>query len=271
MQSFAKKLQDYSGRLILNWTFALQEKLSEHIASLPSESQFADPEAISVQILKPADRMMEQMWFNIMSNLTGELRRNVELSFSALVRQIKQIENTHNVKLKLEELNFSKLEKPPPFPPQATIPSSIKPVTVSALKERDVGIEWALQFQRNTEAEVSKLTMKNFAKAQKGCCMRVERFQNEERKKIKHSRQLLETKQEEMEGLNQKAYQLETVHQQLLVAREEFQMADEETVEVKKVKLEDGKTSGTSSQCHVFSQVMLLLNIVVLAAYILLL
>jgi len=56
-----------------------------------------------------------------------------------------------------------------------------------------------------------------------------------------------------MESLNQKVYQLETVHQQLLVAREEFQMAEEETVEVKKVKPEDRKTSGTSSQCHVFS------------------
>ena len=96
-------------------------------------------------------------------------------------------------------------------------------------------------------------------------------IQNEELNKIKHSRQLLETKQEEMESLKQKAYQLQTVYWQLHAAREEFQMADEETVEVKKVKLEDRKTSGASSQCHVFSQVMLLLNIVVLAAYILLL
>jgi len=255
----------------LNWTFALQEELSEHIASLPSESQFADPEAISDQILKPADRMMEQTWFSIMSNLTGELSRNVKLLFSSLERRVKHIENTYNVKLKLEELNFDKLEKPPLFLPQATIPSSIKPITVSALKERDVGIEWALQFRRNTEGEVSKLTIKNFAKAQKGCHTRVERIRNQELKRIEHLRQVLEMKQEEVESLNRKAYQLETVHRQLLVAREEFQMAEEETVEVKKVKLEDRKTSGTSSQCHVFSQVTLLLNIVVLAAYILLL
>ena len=74
-----------------------------------------------------------------------------------------------------------------------------------------------------------------------------------------------------MESLNQKVYQLETVHWQLLVARDEFQMAEEETVEVKIVKPEDRKTSGTSSQCHVFSQVMLLLNVIFFAAYVLLL
>ena len=187
MQNFVKELEDYSGRLILNWTFALQEKLSEHIASLTSERQFADPEDISDQILKPADRMMEQTWISIMSNLTGELRRNVKLLFSSLERRVKHIENTHNVKLKLEELN-DRLEKPPPFPPQATIPSSIKPITVSALKERDIGIEWAIQFRRNTEAEVSKLTIKNFAMAQKDCRTRVERIRNNELKKIKHSR-----------------------------------------------------------------------------------
>jgi len=183
MQNFVKDLEDYSGRLILNWTFALQEKLSEHIASLTSESQFADQEDISDQILKPANRMMEQTWISIMSNLTGELRRNVELLFSSLERGLKHIENTHNVKLKLEELNFDKLEKPPPFLSQATIPSSIKPITVSAIKERDIGIEWALQFRRNTEAEVSKLTIKNFAMAQKDCRTHVERIRNKELKK----------------------------------------------------------------------------------------
>ena len=235
--------------------------------SLQSESQFADPE----EILKPANRMMEQTWLSIMSNLTGELRRNVELLFSALDRRIKHIENTHNVKLKLEVFDFGKLKKPPPFLPRAKIPSSIKPKTVSALMEGDIGTDWAIQFRKNTEAEVSKLTMINFAMAQKDCRTHVERIRNKELKKIKHSKQELEKKQKEMESLNQKAYQLETVHRQLLDASEEFQMAEEETVEVKKVELEDRKTSRASSQCHVFSQVMLLLNIVVLAAYILLL
>ena len=280
MQNLAKELEDYSGRSIFNWTFALQDDLSNHIASLSSESRFTDPDTVSDQILKPADRIMERTWSSIMSNLTGELRRNVEVLFSALGRRIKHIENTHNVKLKLGKLDFDKLEKSPPFTFKSAIPSSINPLTVSALKERDIGIEWAIQFRKNTEAAVSKLFMKNFSKAQKGCRTRVEKVRNEQVDKIKHSRQVLEAKQNRMESLNQKAYQLETVHRQLLAAREEYQMAEEEeeeeeekkpTVEVKKVKPEDRKTSGTSSQSHFRSPVMLLLNAVVVAAYILLL
>ena len=199
MQNLIMELEKYSGKSILNWTFALQEDLSNHIASLPSESGFTDPETVSDQILKPAVRIMERTWSSIMSNLTGELRRNVELLFSALQRRIKRIENTHNVKLKLEKLNSDKLEKSPPFTLESAIPSSINPLTVSALKERDIGIEWAIQFRKNTEAAVRKLFMKNFAKVQKGCRTRVEKVRNEQVEKIKRSRRVLEAKQSRME------------------------------------------------------------------------
>ena len=122
----------------------------------------------------------------------------------------------------LEELNYDKLPKPPPFNFHLSISSDIEPLTVSELQKRDIATEWAVHIRKTTEAEVNKLSMKSFRMAEKGCRSRVEKLQRKEVEMIKVWRQELEVKQKRMEGLNQIGYQLQTVREQLKKVREEL-------------------------------------------------
>ena len=276
MHELAKNFDDNSGKSIHRWSFAVREDLSEKLSS-PSDSGKADSPLTNPeeQILKPASQILEKAWSKIMSNITGELRESVETLFSDLKSDIKQIAKTYNTKLVLQELNYDKLPKPPPFNFHLSIPSDIEPLTVSELQKRDIATEWAVHIRKTTEAEVNKLSMQSFIKAERGCRSRVEKLQSKELEKIKVLRQELEAKQKHMERLNQMEYQLETVHRQLLAVREEFQFADEEeeeppVIKVKKVKVEEKKptSSRASSQPHLHPSVItLLLNMVFIATY----
>ena len=266
MHELAKNFDDNSGRSIHRWSYAVREDIFEKLSSSSdsgkADSPLTNPED---QVLKPASEILKKAWSKIMSNVTGELRENVETLFSALKSDIEQIAKTYNTKLVLQELNYDKLPKPPPFNFHLSIPSDIEPLTVSALQKRDIATEWAVHIRKTTEAEVNKLSMQSFIKAEKGCHSRVEKLQRKELEKIKVLRQELETKQKHMERLNQMEYQLETVHRQLLGVREEFQFADEEEeppmVKVKKVKVEEKKptSSRASSQPHFRPSVITLL------------
>ena len=143
--------------------------------------------------------------------------------FSDLKIDIKQIAKTYNTKLVLQELNYDKLPKPPPFNFHLSIPSDIEPLTVSELQKRDIATEWAVHIRKTyAEAEANKLSMKSFRMAEKGCRSRVEKLQREEIEMIKVLRQELEVKQKRMERLNQIGYQLQTVREQLKKVREEL-------------------------------------------------
>ena len=229
MHDLAKNFDDKSERPIHRWSYDIQEDLSKELSSLSkADSPLTNPEE---QVLKPASQILGNAWSKIMSNITGELRGSVETLFSDLKSDIKQIAKTYNTKLVLQELNYDKLPKPPPFNFHLSIPSDIEPLTVSELQKRDIATEWAVHLRKTyAEAEANKLSMKSFRMAEKGCRSRVEKLQRKEVEMIKVLRQELEVKQKRMERLNQIGYQLQTVREQLKKVREE--LAD---IEVKRV------------------------------------
>ena len=232
MHELFKKFDGNSDDLILNRAIDIQETLASSL-HFDSNSPLTDQED---QILKLSSEILEQAWSCIMSNVTGELKRNVESSFSALKMDIKKIAEKYNMELVLGELNYEEPQTPNfsrKF--ELSVPSDVEPLTVSALQEKGVAV-WAVQLRRTTQFEVNILSFQVFKKAKNSCDTSVKKIQNEVDQKIEFLKQELEEKKKRMENLNQMEYQLETVHQQLLdiLKRREFQIAEEEEEEEEK-------------------------------------
>ena len=226
MHELFKKLDGNSDDLILNRAIDIQETLASSL-HFDSDSPLTDQED---QILKLSSEILEQACSCIMSNVTGELKRNVESSFSALKMDIKKIAEKYNMELVLGELNYEEPQTPNfsrKF--ELSVPSDVEPLTVSALQEKGVAV-WAVQLRRTTQFEVNILSFQVFKKAKNSCDTSVKKIQNEVDQKIEFLKQELEEKKKRMENLNQMEYQLETVHQQLLdiLKRREFQITEEE-------------------------------------------
>ena len=241
MHKLSKQFHDNLEKSIHRW--ATQKDLSEKVFS--SSEVYSPLTNREDQI--PVYVILENTWSNIMSNVMKELRGSVVTLFSALKGDIEKIAKTHNIKLVLDELNFGKLPEPSKFNLHVSIPSEIEPLMVSALQKRDTDPEWAVRFYKITEAEINKLSTKSFRMAEEECLVCVEKLQKGVVEKIKVLRQELEAKQKHIESLNQMVYQLDTVHQQLLGVREEFQFADEEEEQKIEAKnREDGSKDTTT-------------------------
>ena len=241
MHKLSKQFHDNLEKSIHRW--ATQKDLSEKVYS--SSEVYSPLTNREDQI--PVYVILENTWSNIMSNVMKELRGSVVTLFSALKGDIEKIAKTHNIKLVLDELNFGKLPEPSKFNLHVSIPSEIEPLMVSALQKRDTDPEWAVRFYKITEAEINKLSTKSFRMAEEECLVCVEKLQKGVVEKIKVLRQELEAKQKHIESLNQMVYQLDTVHQQLLGVREEFQFADEEEEQKIEAKnREDGSKDTTT-------------------------